>query len=34
MSAAEEAGWMNPGQEAPEASTGVRSPDLMTMLRL
>lgn len=34
VAAAEEAGWMRPGQELPQVSTGVRSPEIMSMLHL
>ncbi|WP_406331387.1 hypothetical protein [Streptomyces sp. NBC_00203] len=34
VATAEEAGWMLPGQDLPEVSTGIRSPDLMSMLHL
>ncbi|NEB47372.1 hypothetical protein, partial [Streptomyces sp. SID339] len=32
VTAAERAGWMRPGQRLPEMSTGMRSPELMSML--
>ncbi|WP_369260620.1 hypothetical protein [Streptomyces sp. R35] len=34
VAAARKAGWMLPGQDLPEVSTGIRSPDLMSMLHL
>lgn len=34
VAAAEEAGWMRPGQDLPQMSTGVRSPEIMSMLHL
>jgi len=34
VAAAEEAGWMQPGQPVPQVSTGIRSPELMSMLHL
>ncbi|MFF1679039.1 hypothetical protein ACFVYG_23745 [Streptomyces sp. NPDC058256] len=34
VAAAEEAGWMRPGQDLPQVSTGVRSPEIMSMLHL
>jgi hypothetical protein len=34
VAAAKKAGWMLPGQDLPEVSTGIRSPDLMSMLHL
>jgi hypothetical protein len=34
VAAAERAGWMLPGQDVPQASTGMRSPDLMSMMHL
>ncbi|MFH8608832.1 hypothetical protein ACH4D5_15265 [Streptomyces sp. NPDC018029] len=32
VTAAERAGWIRPGQRLPEMSTGLRSPELMSML--
>ncbi|MEV8524927.1 hypothetical protein AB0451_12385 [Streptomyces sp. NPDC052000] len=32
--AAEAAGWLQPGQQAPEVATGIRSADLMAMMHL
>ncbi|QES42900.1 hypothetical protein DEJ49_19585 [Streptomyces venezuelae] len=32
VAAAERAGWMRPGQRLPEMSTGMRSPELMSMM--
>jgi hypothetical protein len=34
VAAAEAAGWMRPGQDLPAVSTGMRSPDLMSMMHL
>lgn len=34
VAAAEKAGWVLPGQEVPQISTGMRSPDLMSMMHL
>ncbi|WP_329546339.1 hypothetical protein OG548_20295 [Streptomyces sp. NBC_01356] len=34
VAAAEEAGWMRPGQDLPQVSTGLRSPEIMSMLHL
>lgn len=34
VAAAERAGWIRPGETVPAVSTGVRSPEMMTMLHL
>ncbi|MFF0129962.1 hypothetical protein ACFYTG_30300 [Streptomyces mirabilis] len=34
IAAAEKAGWMLPGQDVPQMATGMRSPDLMSMIHL
>ncbi|MDJ0461487.1 hypothetical protein [Streptomyces sp. H27-C3] len=34
VAAAEEAGWMEPGQHVPQVSLGVRSPEMMAMMHL
>lgn len=34
VAAAEKAGWIEPGQNLPQVSTGLRSPDLMSMMHL
>ncbi|MFF4350445.1 hypothetical protein [Streptomyces sp. NPDC001530] len=34
VAAAEKAGWMRPGQAVPQVSTGMRSPELMSMMHL
>lgn len=34
VAAAEKAGWIEPGQHLPQVSTGLRSPDLMSMMHL
>ncbi|MFI6337769.1 hypothetical protein [Streptomyces sp. NPDC050535] len=34
VAAAEQAGWIRPGEELPQVSTGVRSPEVISMLHL
>lgn len=34
VAAAERAGWIRPGETVPAVSTGIRSPEMMTMLHL